>query len=45
MDATVLASYGDDGNALRAAADVISGVSIAQGKLPVRLSLATTPAP
>jgi beta-N-acetylhexosaminidase len=45
MDATVLASYGDDGNALRAAADVISGASIAQGKLPVRLSLATTPAP
>jgi len=42
-DATVIASYGDDPHALRAAADVILGASLPQGKLPVRLSAAASP--
>ena len=43
-ETTVIASYGDDQNALRAAADVIAGASLPQGKLPVRLSAEASPA-
>jgi beta-N-acetylhexosaminidase len=43
-DATVIASYGDDPHALRAAADVVLGTRLPQGKLPVRLSAQTSPA-
>jgi beta-N-acetylhexosaminidase len=42
-DATVIASYGDDPNALHAAADVILGASLPQGTLPVRLSAEASP--
>lgn len=43
-DATVIASYGDDPHALRAAADVVLGSSLPQGTLPVRLSAEPSPA-
>jgi beta-N-acetylhexosaminidase len=42
-DATIIASYGDDPHALRAAADVILGAGLPQGKLPVRLSAEASP--
>jgi len=43
-DATIIACYGDDPHALRAAADVVLGVSPPQGRLPVRLSAEASPA-
>jgi beta-N-acetylhexosaminidase len=41
---TVIASYGEDGNAMRAAAEVILGTAVARGHLPVKLSAAASPA-
>jgi beta-N-acetylhexosaminidase len=43
-DATVIASFGDDPHALRAAADVVLGANLPHGILPVRLSAEASPA-
>jgi hypothetical protein len=38
QELTVLASFGDDEHAMRAAAEVILGQAVARGSLPVRLA-------
>jgi len=43
-EVTVLASFGEDANAMRAAADVVLGAMVARGTLPVRLASAASAA-
>ncbi len=42
---TVIASFGEDPHAMRAAADVVVGAAVARGTLPVRLATAASAAP
>ncbi|MDQ6768118.1 MAG: beta-N-acetylhexosaminidase [Candidatus Eremiobacteraeota bacterium] len=44
-EVTVIASYGEDDHAMRAAAEVVLGIAVPRGKLPVRLGAATSSAP